>query len=361
MSAQYTVTIILSVVMAVIMMAMTVRNDAFNEIEKRKFAIAFIVLIAATIAEWGGMYLDGQTGTLRGLHIFIRATEHSLAPVIALLFTGIVCSNKRAAYLAVPLLIHAILEYVSCFTGIIFYVDEQNVYHHGKLYWIYIVFYLLCSSYFIIEAWKSSDRYQNKNRFLLAAALGYLVVGVGNGLCFSDAHTDYLCLTVDMMLIYIYYTDILDKTDPLTGLLNRRSYEAKVRNLNQEAVILFFDVDNFKDVNDFYGHASGDNCLKTVGSAIREIYAPFGSCYRVGGDEFCVFLTKNIRAAQHLNGRFYARMAIERKHDSKIPYIAIGGAHFDPAKDDIKEVIEKADARMYQMKSKDKMKRDMLI
>lgn len=361
MSEQYTITIILSIAMALIMLAMAVRNDSFGEIEKRKFATVFIVLIVSTLAEWVGMYLNGKPDTLRWLHIFIRATEHSLAPVIAMLFTGIICSNKKAAYLFVPLGIHAILEYVSCFAGIIFYVDAQNVYHHGKLYWIYIVCYFLCSIYFIVEAWKSSNRYQNKNRVILAAALGYLILGVILGLVSSEVHTDYLCLTVDMMLIYIYYTDILDKTDPLTGLLNRRSYEAKVRNLNQEAVILFFDVDNFKDVNDFYGHASGDNCLKTVGSAIREIYAPFGSCYRVGGDEFCVFLTKNIRAAQHLNGRFYARMAIERKHDSKIPYIAIGGAHFDPAKDDIKEVIEKADARMYQMKSKDKMKRDMLI
>ena len=361
MSAQYTVTIILSVVMALIMMAVAVRNDSFSETEKRKFAAVFIVLIAATLAEWGGMYLNGRAGTLRWLHIFIRATEHSLAPVIALLFTSIICSNKKALYLTLPLLVHAILEYISCFAGFIFSVDEQNVYHHGKLYWIYMACYLLCSIYFVVEAWRSSGRYQNGNRVVLAAALGYLIFGVALGLFVADAHADYLCLTVDMMLIYIYHTDILDKTDALTGLLNRRSYEAKIKNINQPAVILFFDVDNFKAINDVYGHASGDTCLKVVGSAIREIYAPYGYCYRIGGDEFCVFLTKSIRAAQHLNGRFYARMAIERKQDNRVPHIAIGGAHFDPRKDDIDHVIKRADARMYKAKSKDKIKRDMSI
>lgn len=357
MSEQYLLTIMLSVAIALVMMVIAVRNDSLNKIEKRKFVIAFIIVIVAMFAECGGMYLNGKTGTLRGLHTFIRATEHSLAPMVTIAFTGIICSNKKAAYLAPPLFVHAVLEYISCFTGFIFYVDDQNVYHHGICYWIYIAFYLVCSIYFIVQAWKSSDRYQNKNRIIIAVVLLYLIFGIGVGMLMSDAHTDYLCLTIDMILLYIYYTDIIDKTDALTGLLNRRSYEARIKNINQKAVILFFDIDNFKDINDFYGHASGDVCLKVVGRAIREIYAPFGYCYRTGGDEFCVFLTKNMHAVQHLNGRFYARMAIERKHDARIPHIAMGGVHFDPAKDHIDEVIKKADIRMYQNKQKEKDRR----
>ena len=51
-----------------------------------------------------------------------------------------------------------------------------------------------------------------------------------------------------------------------------------------------FDVDDFKQINDRYGHIQGDLCLAGIAECIKKSYANFGYCYRIGGDEFCVLL-----------------------------------------------------------------------
>ena len=83
--------------------------------------------------------------------------------------------------------------------------------------------------------------------------------------------------------------------DDLTGLFNRKALRDKLGEIagadlsSQKSVALFyFDIDNFKDVNDTHGHAAGDACLRHVGRRIR---AAVGDCYivaRIGGDEFAV-------------------------------------------------------------------------
>lgn len=78
-------------------------------------------------------------------------------------------------------------------------------------------------------------------------------------------------------MVYILYSELTQKIDTLTRLLNRRSYESRLASLRGHAVIYYFDVDEFKSVNDTFGHGVGDAVLAEV-----------GYCYRIGGDEFCV-------------------------------------------------------------------------
>lgn len=78
-------------------------------------------------------------------------------------------------------------------------------------------------------------------------------------------------------------------TDSLTGLLRRDTFEYKVNNYLKNKVstaFVMFDVDNFKNINDTYGHDLGDRILKNVASIIRETIADAGVVCRLGGDEF---------------------------------------------------------------------------
>lgn len=109
-----------------------------------------------------------------------------------------------------------------------------------------------------------------------------------------------MCTAIDTIIVYVYYTGILEKMDSKTGLLNRRSYESHMVNMERSADVLFFDVDDFKYVNDHYGYQFGDQCRKTVGSTLKAVYGSEGYCYRVGGDEFCVLLERNFIG----NGKF---------------------------------------------------------
>jgi len=87
------------------------------------------------------------------------------------------------------------------------------------------------------------------------------------------------------------------QTDPLTGLLNRRAFtedvERRIDRLDHEGrpgVLLFTDLDNFKEVNDRLGHEAGDAALRAVANLLRAAVRPTDLVARLGGDEFALWL-----------------------------------------------------------------------
>lgn len=77
--------------------------------------------------------------------------------------------------------------------------------------------------------------------------------------------------------------------DPLTGLANRRSLPAVFRAVQpQGATLLFFDLDEFKSINDLHGHGTGDECLRRFATALQACFRPDDAIVRYGGDEFLV-------------------------------------------------------------------------
>jgi diguanylate cyclase (GGDEF)-like protein len=91
-------------------------------------------------------------------------------------------------------------------------------------------------------------------------------------------------------------------TDALTGLRNRRSLLAdleadlSLRRPRNDALALF-DLDGFKSYNDSFGHTAGDELLKRLGASLEAAISPWGTAYRLGGDEFCVLFSTGERKA----------------------------------------------------------------
>lgn len=99
-----------------------------------------------------------------------------------------------------------------------------------------------------------------------------------------------------LSLLTSQYDELLNESnkDPLTGLANRRAFEAlveKADNLPANSAALMIDIDYFKRVNDTRGHLFGDQILKRFGEQIRGCIAQNDVVYRYGGEEFCLLLT----------------------------------------------------------------------
>ena len=94
------------------------------------------------------------------------------------------------------------------------------------------------------------------------------------------------------------------KHDLLTGLYNKRSFEEEVQKTinnqqeNEVSVLLIFDFDNFKTINDTYGHAIGDEVLKGFGAVLGRAFRTHDLIGRIGGDEFMVFMPQMLN--EHL-------------------------------------------------------------
>lgn len=84
--------------------------------------------------------------------------------------------------------------------------------------------------------------------------------------------------------------------DPLTGLVNRLSLQQQVASLNlsddQLTALCLLDLDNFKHINDQFGHQQGDKFLKQIAGVISEHFDGIGITSRLGGDEFVFMLTE---------------------------------------------------------------------
>ncbi|WP_379063301.1 putative bifunctional diguanylate cyclase/phosphodiesterase [Mesorhizobium sp. UC22_110] len=159
----------------------------------------------------------------------------------------------------------------------------------------------------------------------------------------------------------------LSRTDPLTGLENRRAVDERLRDLwsnwqrhGATFAVLLIDVDFFKRFNDYYGHQKGDRCLMEVADSLRHLVERrSASIGRYGGEEFIVLAqAKNheevIALAEEIRSEVEA-LAIthnERRDGTQVVTVSIGAAFTrDEAGTKLEKIIQEADRALYLAKA----------
>ena len=142
------------------------------------------------------------------------------------------------------------------------------------------------------------------------------------------------------------------KTDPLTGLGNRRSLLADLAEAlgNGHLHFLLFDLDGFKDYNDGFGHQAGDALLAALARRLADAAALHGgTAYRLGGDEFCVIAPGGTNVSRStLEAACGA--ALQSSGDGFAVSATCGAVDAPDEGDRAEEVIRLADQRMYAQK-----------
>ena len=145
--------------------------------------------------------------------------------------------------------------------------------------------------------------------------------------------------------------------DELTGAYNRSGYDLLLSSIDLESTyMMLFDVDNFKTINDTYGHEIGDKVLVKLVRALKENFRLDDYVCRIGGDEFVVFMVHADKMAEKLIVSKIDRINAElRKTDDGLPEasISVGIVHGTEA-DNAVNLFEKTDAAMYQAKKNGK-------
>lgn len=150
--------------------------------------------------------------------------------------------------------------------------------------------------------------------------------------------------------------------DGLTGLMNKKATEDLISSLldkhnakdQQQGALIIFDTDNFKNVNDSYGHSMGDHVLATIGEIIRSNFKGMDVTGRIGGDEFMVY-AENIGSpgnASLLAGRIESQVmhAFDGEEVEGKVSMSIGIAMYPDAGRDFETLYKHADEALYYVK-----------
>ena len=172
----------------------------------------------------------------------------------------------------------------------------------------------------------------------------------------NDAGTTQEILTkIYSMLLKTYRGAIY--FDEATGCSNRNAYENDLQDLTDtmrasvNTVCIMADVNGLKRTNDTYGHAYGDEAIRETASVLKRYFAGMGTVYRLGGDEFLIIIFDREAYEVEEKLREIAQGEMGRKLSSGEGLsFAIGTAYADENDEKIKDVIERADAAMYEDK-----------
>ncbi len=156
----------------------------------------------------------------------------------------------------------------------------------------------------------------------------------------------------------------LSSRDPLTGLPNRRQFEAaleqeidRVARSGEPAMLLMLDIDHFKRINDTHGHAAGDLVIQAVGAALQDSVRPMDSVARIGGEEFAAVLPSCPAAFGHTVAERVRRnieaLRIEIAPGQAIAITTSVGGAFAPqwVRSSGPLWLERADQQLYRAKS----------
>ena len=160
----------------------------------------------------------------------------------------------------------------------------------------------------------------------------------------------------------MYHTHIANKEqlnfeathDELTGLYNRRGYEFLLDNVDLEtSALLLFDLDEFKSVNDTYGHDVGDKVLVRASDAIAKSFRNEDYVCRLGGDEFVVIMVHVTSDMQELIKGKIQRLNDGLKDDKEgVPAISVSvGVAFGKIGLEPEELLKNADKALYDVKN----------
>lgn len=170
----------------------------------------------------------------------------------------------------------------------------------------------------------------------------------------------YIAIALDNSSLYkkVHYNA---NYDSLTGIYNRRKIIENINKLKERSdyecenyYIAMMDIDNFKKINDVYGHIIGDKVLVESASLIRNLIGPEDIVGRYGGEEFIIILknrNNNFKDTLERVRRGIEQLSIEINNDEYINItVSIGVAKFDVKNMTLEENIALADKSLYKAK-----------
>lgn len=166
-------------------------------------------------------------------------------------------------------------------------------------------------------------------------------------------------MAISLMIIFKYlsYKEYLSEMDGLTGVIGRKMFFDICESITAQTpptqcCFIFIDVDYFKQINDTFGHVTGDDILTNIAKKLLREFKEYGKIGRLGGDEFSIMIDHPIRK-QELIRKFdiFEKEISGLLSDSHKVSCSIGAYYFDTPQD-FQTIYANADKMLYKAKER---------
>lgn len=355
-----------------------------HEIKSQKYFFFQHMVVANILL----LVLDGITWVVAGnadpvhriIHMVATTLYYTLNPLPSfyfISFANVVLNvpiekrNRWVRWYVIPVAVNWILSLASPFTGWFFQIDTANIYHRGMLLPIsfFLSFVLMVAAFIKVllryiqvrkennEIGKNVKEYGWMLKFTIIPLLG----GVVQAFLYNVTYV-WNITVIALLILYINYQNAEITTDTLTGLYNRRQafayFDRFVRERvkqNSNIAVIMLDIDNFKSINDTYGHSMGDQAIITVARCLEVEFKWDDFICRFGGDEFIV-ITKHGTVANLMAVLQRVNDCLAAQHGQEsCPFnlsLSAGYAQYSRKINTLDLLFKKADEMMFEQKAK---------
>lgn len=260
------------------MCVLTKLSESLNKKQKRGFLFAFGLIAFISLLEVVTLKVDGLPIKYRWLNIISNYLGFGLTPSVCICLVYVLDKKTKLKWeLKIAILCEIIYLLILGFSipfGWVFSVSQSNIYSRGPYFFIYVFAYFLSILYLSLSTIIVSKQFQNRSKALVYPLVIFLGAETIIQIIVPDLHVSWLCVTLLSVLYFIYCSEMWHQLDALTGLLNQNSFLNRSEETHYtNGMLIVFDVDDFKHVNDVYGHVKGDVCLSVIANCIKGAYA----------------------------------------------------------------------------------------
>lgn len=261
----------------------------------------------------------------------------------------------RLKLLFIPIIVVFLLTASSPLTDWVITVDSQGYYRRGPLYvipWIIDPLYIIAGTVLtkICASNKLRYRFFPSTIMLFMVAVGCIFQNLSAGMV-----TIGVSIAVALVKFNLSLKDEQAYIDPLTGVYNRQFMGDYIVDNTDKMIGIEFDLDDFKKINDTFGHLVGDNALSTFGQILREAAGDQDYPIRTGGDEFVMLCyTSDMKRVEAMVEEIRKKTeSINEKHKDgyQLTFSAGIATAIPGGKNDIDTLLHRMDEAMYKIKT----------
>lgn len=284
---------------------LNIRSSSENiSMQYKLFKAMILANIGMIIIDAFAWKFNGLKGSMNltlntGFNFLLYVLE-PIPPSLSVLYTSYhvfssdVKVREKQKVLMVFFLLNLMICIISLFTGSFFYVDQNNIYHRGPYFALHVAYCYGLLIYSLMYLIKHKQYIEKRKYISMIAYFIPMAIGTTIQVLFYGYSLNWVGMMLSLLIIYFNIQNRGINTDYLTGIYNRRQLDEYIRERirnsteNKSFSAILLDLNEFKSINDRFGHKIGDEALKDSVEIIRRSLNTDDFIARFGGDEFVI-------------------------------------------------------------------------